>query len=315
MQTRSFQVSRNWGMAISLLILAMEYSVALGTEARRTLAGTNPVQDIRAMLKNGDSLLNLHENVRADSIFSRVIEVDSLNAEAYAGRGVARTPYPEPRLARQDLDRAIKLNPNLLRAYVYRANLKSRLGLSDSAIADCNFVIKLDQANSEAFLARGRAYGSKGNNEAALLDFGVVLMIDSMNCDAMVGVAGIRQEMGDQTSALDMYQRAIDRCRSAKSWGLFIAHLRRGEIFDSRGKDSLAVASFRNALRINPHSFEAYYYLGNILLENGDSVRAREAYRSAINYPQPSDSVWVKQIYEAMPDLMNEAGKRAKVLK
>ena len=114
-------------------------------------------------LRKGDSLLAGRHYVLADSMYSGALLIDSMSSEAYAGRGAARIPTADPRKAREDIDKAIKLSPANLQGDNRRAVLKTKLGFLDSAIADCDYVIAQDQTNLEAFLARALALTRQGN--------------------------------------------------------------------------------------------------------------------------------------------------------
>ena len=74
---------------------------------------------------------------------------------------------------------AIRLNPNLVRAYLYRGCLKYSIRLYDHAINDLTKALQIDPSCSHAYYNRALCYIRRGNLSYAFKDFAIVLCLAS----------------------------------------------------------------------------------------------------------------------------------------
>ena len=111
----------------------------------------------------------------------------------------------------------------------------------------------------------------------------------------MVGVAEMSEALGDWQGALEKYTYAITHCHEVWQGDIFRAYFGRSHIYDQRGMDSLAEADLLEGIQVNPLYPETYYYLGRLVLEHGDTTKARSAYRFAVMFARPIDSVKVQR--------------------
>ena len=77
-----------------------------------------------------------------------------------------------------DYSRAIELNPEDADAYYNRGNAKSELGDYDSAIADYDRVIAIKPDDADAYNNRGNAKSKLGDHDGAEMDFKRALKLD-----------------------------------------------------------------------------------------------------------------------------------------
>ena len=80
------------------------------------------------------------------------------SAEAHYNKGVAYELAGEYRLAIQEYDKAIELNPNFPDAYVSRGFAYDYLGEIHRAIEDYDKAIELDSNRARAYNNRGHSY-------------------------------------------------------------------------------------------------------------------------------------------------------------
>ena len=78
--------------------------------------------------------------------------------EVHYNRALDYEAAGEYRLAIQEYDRAIELDPNYVDAYVFRGYSYERLGFELRAIEDFDKAIELDSNHAVAFNNRGHAY-------------------------------------------------------------------------------------------------------------------------------------------------------------
>jgi tetratricopeptide (TPR) repeat protein len=70
-----------------------------------------------------------------------------------------------------DLDKAIRLNPSDVSAYVHRGLARQGKRDYDSAIADFTKAIELKPNNADAYRVRGDVKGGKGDYDGAIADY------------------------------------------------------------------------------------------------------------------------------------------------
>ena len=79
--------------------------------------------------------------------FTKALEFDNTNSEAYFCRGNAKFNLGDLKGAKVDYDKAIELNPSYADAYCNRANIKFYEGDKDGACEDYKKAEKLGKAN------------------------------------------------------------------------------------------------------------------------------------------------------------------------
>ena len=115
--------------------------------------------------------------------YTKVIELNSGNVEAYYNRGSIhsiREEFPE---AMQDFNKAIESNPEHAEAYYSRGRTCLNIREPSEAIQDFSEVITLDPGNAEAYYSRGRAYLSMEKYKKAKAD---LITAKNMKVDIVV---------------------------------------------------------------------------------------------------------------------------------
>jgi len=103
--------------------------------------------------------------------YSKSIDMNPNNAEAYGNRGLAYYNKGQYDRAIEDYNKAIALNPNLAWNYNNRGLIYGIKGQYDRAIEDFNKAIAINPNDADAYRNRGRAYYDKGFMEKAMADF------------------------------------------------------------------------------------------------------------------------------------------------
>ena len=80
--------------------------------------------------------------------------------------------------ALKSFDRAIRLDPQLVKAYVKRGNAYDELGQPERAIEDYNEAIRLDPQYAEAYNNRGIACRRLVQHERAIDDYSEAIRIN-----------------------------------------------------------------------------------------------------------------------------------------
>jgi tetratricopeptide (TPR) repeat protein len=103
--------------------------------------------------------------------YSKAIQLDPTDAQAFCGRGVAYYRLSDGHRALKDYNRAIELDPNLSIAYYRRGFLHYLTKDYSSAIVDYNKAIELKPDFALAYSNRGYVYRDLYGEQEASLDW------------------------------------------------------------------------------------------------------------------------------------------------
>ena len=107
------------------------------------------------------------------------------------------------------LDQSILQSPEEPLAYVYRGQVKEKLGDITGAIIDCDQAIKIDSVNVLAYNNRGIIHTSLKNYEEAINDFNMAIRLDPKCDEAYVNRGIIKAFQGLSIEAIDDFNAAI----------------------------------------------------------------------------------------------------------
>jgi tetratricopeptide (TPR) repeat protein len=131
--------------------------------------------DFRAYYNRGITTAMLGNQVEAIADYNKALSIiphnlQSLQADIYNDRGLARLELADLQAAMLDFDKAIRLNAKDYRAYFNRACACTRTGDISGAVRDFSEVIRLNPSNAQAYVNRGVARHWLGYHEAAIAD-------------------------------------------------------------------------------------------------------------------------------------------------
>ena len=135
--------------------------------------------------------------------------IDPLIAEIYADRALARFRKGDYAGAVADCDRAITINPGLLRAVNNRAMIRWTGGDLDGAIADLNQIIRKSLGDALAYDSRGCILMDKGDLAAAIADFDEAIRLRPAEADFYCNRGHARWKKNDFDGALTDLDRSI----------------------------------------------------------------------------------------------------------
>jgi tetratricopeptide (TPR) repeat protein len=179
--------------------------------------------------------------------YSKAIEIDPGNAEAYLKRGLA--------YAKQ-----------------YQRGDYFNEGVWDKAIADFSKVIEIEPRNIEVYFKRAALYWNKGQDSMAILDYTKVIEIDPRNAKAYYKRANAYDGKGKHDQAIADYTKVIEiEPRNAE------ACYRRGEAYYFKKEYDKAILDYSKVIAIEPRNAEAYYERANCYFFNNEYDKADKA--------------------------------------
>ncbi len=155
----------------------------------------------------------------------------------------------------------------------------NQTGKAKTALEKC---ISLDDKNADAMLKLAELYLYVGNYEQSMKFINTALKIDQYNSKAYFMKGMNYKEMKDTAKAISSMQTAVEQDQQ-----YYNAYIQLG-ILCAAKKNSLAVQYYKNAIRIQAKSNEAWYNLGKYYQDMKDWNNALETYTSLIQIDQNS---------------------------
>jgi tetratricopeptide (TPR) repeat protein len=150
------------------------------------------------------------ETDKAIADYTKAIDLDIRDAEAYYNRGAAFYKNGDVDKAIADWTKAIDLNPK--HAYVYNSRGYAFAGKGDfdKAIEDWTKAIELNPRDAEPYYNRGLALSAKHDFDKALLDISSAIAINPQKACFYFSRAKVYFSKGDKTNALQDFTKAIE---------------------------------------------------------------------------------------------------------
>ncbi|XP_058522343.1 tetratricopeptide repeat protein 6 isoform X2 [Ochotona princeps] len=224
----------------------------------------------KAKLRKDNSILD----------FNRAITLNPKHYQAYLSRVAYYGLKGRYSKAILNCNEAIKICPKNVRAYLYRGVLKYYNKTYKLAIRDLTIVINMDKRNYISFYNRAICYTKIGELQMALTDYGVVLLLDpgeTITLNTFINRGCIYVELGQHCFAVEDFKQAALMSQTDVSLhqAAAVCHHRIEEFEE-------AVNFFTEALKINPHSLDAYIGRGNSYMEYDEEERTKQAQKDFV---------------------------------
>jgi len=163
------------------------------------------VEDLR---KRANNITDEAERAQLKSEFEQVDKEFLYNQKNEEGvRLFYQSYYVE---ALNSFSEAIKINPNVAKAYANRFATYKRLGKLEAALEDLNQTIKLDPKNINYYISRAYLYKDLKQYSKALAEFNKIIELNPKKDDGYHGLATIYEKLNQKEKALEEYTRAIN---------------------------------------------------------------------------------------------------------
>ena len=237
----------------------------------------NP-KDLEALLQRGEISVGSSKYADAESDFNRVLhlkpdapEVHYALARLYQKRGATLRQ-------RQELSEVLRLNPLLLQVRVELAkswigdnsaeSAKGALSLLDATPEDQKNQIVVNEQRNWALISAGRFGEARKGVEQGLASSRTA---DLLLQEAILNVASGRYSEAQKSVREELAKNPED----LRGLRVLVSS------YAAQKQVPAAVAQVRAHAAQNPKSAPIQYFLGNLLLETGDRVQARQAFTAA----------------------------------
>ncbi len=195
--------------------------------------------------------------------------LESEDAESYHRRARVRTAKGDLEGALADYDRAIELDPGLVRSWSNRALVKFRQRAYREALVDADRAVALDPGYAVAWSTRGCVKLELGDLDGAVSDLDRAIALDPQFGTAWGNRGYARSLLGDREGAIEDLSRAIELAPDDVT-----ALTNRGDVLRKGGEWGRARADFLRVVELDPEHARARILLGYARLELGDPAAA-----------------------------------------
>jgi tetratricopeptide (TPR) repeat protein len=213
-----------------------------------------------------------------DALVERVPSYSPISAEDFNKPGIKKAEEGDFEGALENLDRAIKLNPDYADAYNNRASVRHELGDDPGAKKDYTEAILLNPDCAVAHNNLGIISYNSDDYRGAQAHHTRAIQLNPGYAQAYNGRGFARLRLGDLQGALKDFTQAIElNPNDALAWN------DRGNVyFLELGDLQGALEDYTQAGRLNPNNAITFYNLGVIRSRLGNKEKALEDFTKAI---------------------------------
>ena len=169
----------------------------------------NKIQKI--FLTLGRSFIYSNQFKKAVSQFTKVIEINPKNKDAFYQMGLVKEGCNDYHGAIADYTKVIEINPKNKDAFIDRGLVKEKINDNQGAIADYTKVIEINPKNKHAFILRGFVKEKINDYQGAIADYTKVIEINPKNKDAFIWRGSVKEKINDYQGAITDYTRVIGK--------------------------------------------------------------------------------------------------------
>jgi tetratricopeptide (TPR) repeat protein len=177
----------------------------------------------------------------------------------------------------EECHKAIRLNPDFIKAYIELGNALVAQGRLDEAIEHYSAALRIRPDYAKAHNNMGVAFAVQGKLDKAIDQYDEALRIRPDSAETHTELGNVLVAQGRLDEAIDHYSVALrirpDYAKAHNNLGLALAE---------HGKTTEAIGHYNEALRIRPDSAEAHSNLGNALVAQGRLDEAIDHYSTAL---------------------------------
>ena len=263
-------------------------------------------------MRRGFQLLRTRQFEAAVTAFTRAIEAEPENAEAFNHRGVAWAYMGEIDRAISDYTRALEIRPELVGALNNRGSAFYQKALLNQAIADYSRAIEINPYLAEAYSNRGTAWAAKGDYFRAIRDYTQALENNPYFDAPYYNRGRALSAIGDYDKALEDMKRAVELNPQFHAAYDLMAKVY-ADCPDANIKDAeKAVAYAERAVKLERKP----EYLGTLALahaEAGNFDRAIESQQQALETLRKEGKTDSIEVYERGLEAILEKRRKAPV--
>jgi tetratricopeptide (TPR) repeat protein len=211
------------------------------------------LHDSSALVNLAKAYFNLKRYEEALAALEQAIRLDPNLARAYNGKGIALGNLKRYEEALAAYEQAIRLDPTDPLAYYNKGIALHNLKRYEEALAALEQAIRLDPNLARAYNGKGTALGNLKRYEEALAAYEQVIRLDPTNTDAYTNKGAALGDLKRYEEALAALEQAI---RLDPNYTL--AYYNKGTALGNLKRYEEALAAYEQAIRLDPTNTDAY---------------------------------------------------------
>lgn len=221
---------------------------------------------------------DLKDYAGADSTYATLLRVYPGFDTGYVGRAKLRLAEGDTINALADIEKALSINKNSTNAYSLRADIAIKSGRDyEAAMEDMNEAIKLQPQFAGYFINRAFLRYNLNDYFGAMADYDYAIQLEPLNATALFNRGLLRAEVHDNNKAIDDFTKVLG-LDSDNYHALYNRAILYKEIADYRN----SIADLDKVIEAFPEFSGAYFLRSEARRLMGDRVNAEKDYRKSL---------------------------------
>jgi tetratricopeptide (TPR) repeat protein len=196
--------------------------------------------------------------------------------------------------AQRDLDKVIKINPNLVEAHALLASVYSRQRDYQAAISAYQKVIELDKNRGDVYFGLGLVYLKMQRQEDAIPPLQRAIELNYNPKDSYYNLATALEQTKDFAKGAEAYENYL-KLKPEDTW---TGYLRLGLCRMELNQYESAVQAFQEAQKLKPQDLKTNYSLALAYQKAGQLDKAEETFKNLAQINPQDASTYYGQIIE-----------------
>ena len=256
-----------------------------GTLVTATKNTTRTTTKVSQLLQDAYSLYTQKRSRDAVAIYDQALQTESLNPQAWQGRGLALALNSRHREALESFEHALQLDPALITSLNGKGTALNMLHRNQEALEVFDKAVLLEPDNAVSWNGKGAVLSALNQPDQALTAFDIALHFDMHMAQAWSNKGLVLRQLKRYAEALRAFEQALSFDRNNVGyWN------GKGLVLYELGRLKEAMQAYQEAINRSPDYAPALYGIGNVLYTQHKYKSALDHYDRAVK----SDSRFVK---------------------
>ncbi len=218
---------------------------------------------VSADFREGNELKSQGKIEQAIAAYSKVIERDPKNVEAYIARADCNAKTSQPAAAIEDCKKALEINPDCVEALLLRADTYRTNKEYSSALADYRHVLAKHSKNAQAYLGIARIYKARQEYKSALAAYDKAINYATVDDEGTYKRERDEYANSPRPATVDDWINSGDECYNANNYAEAVSYytkainkgedvyLKRGNAYRFMEEYTLAIADYTKVIEDN----------------------------------------------------------------
>ncbi len=255
-----------------------------------TSTSVSVIPDTHRLLQNAYQLYTQKRTREALAAYDQALQTDTLNPQAWQGRGLTQASSGQHAEALKSFERALQLDPSLVTSLNGKGTALNLLHRNQEALEVFDRAVILEPDNAISWNGKGAVLSALGQNEQALTAFDVAVHFDPRMALAWSNKALVLRLLKRYSEALQASEQALTYDQNMVSyWNS------KGLILYEMGRFKEALHAFQEALNRDANYAPAFYSIGNVYYAQQKLKSALDNYDRTLQRDPKFVKAWNKR--------------------